>query len=104
MPSAISKQEQSDNDKRRRAQEAILAVDLQTLLVNPAFLRFFGDLLEMCDPMGYAFSLNGSETNYTLGQQEVGKMLWKLLQKHKAESLPQVLKAWNSLEETKDAD
>ncbi len=95
--------EQEQAKKRREMQERQLVTDLMLLLANSSFLRFYGYLIEMCDPMGIAFSLNGSETNYTLGQQEIGKKLWKLLQQHKPDALPLVLSAWNSLEEKSDA-
>lgn len=101
--STISKAEQERLEKLHAMQERQMVTDLVLLLADPKFLRFYGFLIELCDPMGIAFSLNGSETNYTLGQQEIGKKLWKLLQQHKPEALPLVLSAWNSLEEKPDA-
>ena len=89
-------------DKKRAEHDRVLAMDLMLLLKQPGFQRFFAHLLEYTDPMAPAFSPNGAETNYTLGQQEVGKYLWALLKKHKPEALIEVLNAWENLDKEKE--
>ena len=90
-------------EKKRAERERVLATDLLLLLKQPGFQRFYAYLLDYTDPMAPAFRPNGSETNYILGQQEIGKHFWALLKKHKPEMLVEVLQSWENLDKENHA-
>ncbi len=94
---AIDKEQQKEDEKVRKVVEQQLHADLMILLQRPEFQRFMGWLIDFCDPMAPAFDTNGSITNYTLGQQEVGKKLYALIKKTKPEAWVTVTNSWAAL-------
>jgi len=95
-PEAIEAQAKAIAEAERQ-----LKIDLNQLLKQPAFMRFYSWLLTETDPMGVAFDTNGSLTNFRLGRQEVGKMLWNMLEGQPRGTFENVRYAWVDLKKEK---
>ena len=104
MGSATDREAMAEVEKRNKRIKAQLNVDLRLLKERPEFLRFYGFLLSICDPMAPAFNTNGSLENYLLGRQEVGKELWNLIEEVQPDSAVSVRRAWKALTEEKNDD
>lgn len=76
MANAASAQEVKEQERRRKNAALIAQDDLRFVMASDKGRRFVHGLIEFCGPFRSAFSTNGSQENFNLGQQNVGLKLF----------------------------